>query len=203
MRLEVLTKAGMYGCPDVMSEARKRFTVRRKEGTLMHVSIRKLVFMIIGGNATDEEYDFMFEAFKNGGGSDQSRLQSGLSQTRNEKQIKKYLEFALSENVRSQDTVKWFVGISVTTVGRQMAWNFFKEHFAEFKKRYAESKSAGDILHGIASGFSSMDKYKEVDDFIKKVLACSHNVLSLMPFLSRTRSQEAKSSCRRHSTRFN
>lgn len=100
MRLEMFTKLGIWGDKPVVREARKRFKQHLNGIQQLHVSIRKTVFMIVGSNATDHEYDSLLELYKNSTGSDLNRIRAGLSMTTTEKQIKKYLDFVLSDHVR-------------------------------------------------------------------------------------------------------
>lgn len=44
--------------------------------------------------------------------------------------------FAFQDEVRSQDTVFVIVSVAVSKNGRDLAWQFFKDHWQEFMNRY-------------------------------------------------------------------
>ncbi len=39
--------------------------------------------------------------------------------------------------MRSQDTIFMIAGVTTNAVGRELAWNFVKENYTEFERRYA------------------------------------------------------------------
>lgn len=50
--------------------------------------------------------------------------------------IDQVLQFAMSNEVRSQDTVFVVASVAMTKPGRESAWNFFKENKSVFLTRY-------------------------------------------------------------------
>lgn len=50
--------------------------------------------------------------------------------------IEQVLQFAMSGEVRSQDTIFVVASVAMTKPGRDKAWNFFKENKTEFLERY-------------------------------------------------------------------
>lgn len=68
---------------------------------------------------------------------EKDRICRNLGAIKDEKILRKVLDFAISEEVRSQDSV--FVIISVaalSSIGRDLAWEFFKNHWEVLLKRY-------------------------------------------------------------------
>jgi puromycin-sensitive aminopeptidase len=61
---------------------------------------------------------------------------SGLANFSSKALLSKALDFSLSKDVRSQDTVQFIAAIARNPLGRDLAWDFFKQNFELFKNRY-------------------------------------------------------------------
>lgn len=57
---------------------------------------------------------------------EKDRIGRSLGLAKNPDVLKKVLEFAVSEDVRSQDTVFIIIAVALNKIGRPLAWNFFK-----------------------------------------------------------------------------
>ncbi len=57
---------------------------------------------------------------------EKDRIGRSLGVAKNPEVLKKVLEFAISDDVRSQDTVFVLISVGMNKVGRPLAWNFFK-----------------------------------------------------------------------------
>lgn len=68
---------------------------------------------------------------------EKNRICRNLGAIKDEKILKKVLNFAISEEVRSQDSVFVITSVAaLSSVGRELAWDFFKENWEELLKRY-------------------------------------------------------------------
>lgn len=71
---------------------------------------------------------------------EKDRICRNLGALKDENILRKVLDFAISEEVRSQDSI--FVIISVAALsraGRNLAWEFFKDNWEVLLKRYEVS----------------------------------------------------------------
>lgn len=50
--------------------------------------------------------------------------------------IDEVLKFAMSDKVKSQDTVFFLAALATSKQGREKAWKMFKDNKTEFKDRY-------------------------------------------------------------------
>lgn len=67
---------------------------------------------------------------------EKDRVAQALGVFQQEVIIDKVLEFSISEQVKSQDTVFLLASVSMTQQGRGKVWNFFKDHKTVFHQRY-------------------------------------------------------------------
>jgi puromycin-sensitive aminopeptidase len=58
-----------------------------------------------------------------------------LASFSNKPLLTKALSFSLSDEVRSQDSVRFIACIARNPLGRDLAWDFFKENFTLLKDR--------------------------------------------------------------------
>ena len=98
---------------------------------------------------------------------EQNRIGRALGYFKDASLLKKTLEFALSKNVRIQDTAQIFAGVWINPAGAQVAWEFTKKNWAELLHKYP---SSGHILNRFikpASVFSSAKQAKDFTQFFK------------------------------------
>ena len=72
---------------------------------------------------------------------EKDRIARALGAIKDEALLQKVLEFSISEDVRSQDTIFVVVAVGMSKVGRDIAWNFFKNRLDLFKTRYLVSNN--------------------------------------------------------------
>lgn len=67
---------------------------------------------------------------------EKDRIGRSLGAIKDPKLLKEVLKFSISDDVRSQDSVFIIIAVGLSKVGREVAWNFFKENKDLFKERY-------------------------------------------------------------------
>lgn len=70
---------------------------------------------------------------------EQDRIGRCMGALKDAKLLQQALEFSISSDVRSQDTIFIIVSIGFGKFGRELAWEFFKNNFELFHKRYTVS----------------------------------------------------------------
>ena len=77
------------------------------------------------------------------------------------------LERSLSSEVRSQDTVLVVVALAGNRHGKELAWEFIKENWEEFDRRYGRGGFAIMRLASAAGGFTTQERYQDVEEFFE------------------------------------
>ena len=75
------------------------------------------------------------------------------------------LASSLSPRVRSQDTITMVAGVAANPVGRQAAWDFVKNHWAEFHRRYGGGGFGLMRLVSIVNSFTTEEQMADVENF--------------------------------------
>lgn len=68
---------------------------------------------------------------------EKERVADSFGGIKDEEKVKLILEFCTSEDVKPQHTVNILASLAASKTGRELAWEFFKEHWSLFRHRYA------------------------------------------------------------------
>lgn len=79
----------------------------------------------------------------------------------------KVLAFAMSNEVRSQDTVFVISSVSSSKLGRDLAWTYFKDNWDLFNERFKGAFLLVRLVKSLTENFASEEKAIEIDNFFK------------------------------------
>ncbi len=140
-----------------------------KKSKQVPADIRSVIYHILAQEGDKKHQDDFIKRYKTETlNEEQNRIGRALGQFSNPALLKKSLEFAMSKDVRIQDTAQIFTSVWANPSGKKLAWEFTKKNWSILQKRYPAS---GHILNRFikpASGFVSARDAKEVAEFFKK-----------------------------------
>jgi aminopeptidase N len=140
-----------------------------KKSKKIPANIRSVVYQIAAQQGGKKQYEQFVGKYKTETlNEEQSRIGRALGQFSDVKLLKKALKFALSKEVRIQDTAQIFVAVWHNPLGKKLVWQFTKKTWPVLLKRYPAS---GHILNRFikpASGFISALEAKDFAGFFKK-----------------------------------
>ena len=67
-----------------------------------------------------------------------------------------------------QDTIRVIVSVASSGTGRSLAWDFVRNNWDELDRRYGDGGFALMRLVSLVSGFSTLERLKEVEDFFSR-----------------------------------
>jgi puromycin-sensitive aminopeptidase len=120
-----------------------------------------------GGNAKRHGYsikEYRSETLS----EEKNRIGRALGQFGDKKLLKKTLEFALSKNVRIQDTAGIFAGVWANPKGKQIAWEFTKRNWQILIKRYPPSGHILNRFVKMAACLATAREARDVSAFFKR-----------------------------------
>jgi puromycin-sensitive aminopeptidase len=169
LRSVVLGHIGTLEDGDTLQEAQNRFLRFLEEPSSLPPELKGVVYSLAarsGNNATfdslrrlSEEADLQEEKM---------RLLLAMARFQDKEILKKTLDLSLSSEVRSQDTVILVSSVAGNTYGRDLAWEYIKDNWAEFDKRYGAGGFAMMRLVSITGGFSTPEARREVEEFFQR-----------------------------------
>ena len=169
MRSTVLSALGNYGDEATLDEADKRFADYQADAANVHPDIRRVVLSLTAKRGDRGKYDAIWDLQKKATLEEEKmRLLSALTGFETPDLLQETLERSLKpEDVRTHDTIRVVSGVAVNRYGRDMAWEFLKENWPEFDRRYGEGGFALMSVVSFTARFTTQDKMEDVERFFK------------------------------------
>ena len=169
LRSTVLSELGQYGDKETIQTAASLFNKYEDDPESIDPDIRRVVFQLSASEGGERLYNTMWEILMNTNLEEEKvRLRSALANFKDPKFLQTTLERSLdSSYVRSQDTVRVVSSVASNRIGRDLAWEFTKNNWSEFERRYSEGKWALMQLVSITSRFSSSEHLNDVESFFE------------------------------------
>lgn len=171
LRSMLISQAGHFGADEVIREARALFGRFNKTGEL-EPNLRGPVYALTAENGGEAEFEALINIYRGTKLQEEKvRVLRALTRFKDRHAAAKSLEFALSKEVRNQDTYNVLGGYGSSREVRHQAWDFVKSNFKELRARYEGGSVAsllGHILEGSVTGFNKPEELKDVETFFKK-----------------------------------
>ena len=90
-----------------------------------------------------------------------------LARFQQEDLLRETLDRALTDDVRLQDTIFVVSAVAANHKGRNLAWEFLKEQWDEFDRRYGGGGFGLMRLVAITNAFTSEEKRQDVAEFFE------------------------------------
>lgn len=169
LRSMVLASLGGYGKLVILEAALMAFENFVK-GEALDPDLKQVVYGLAARQGGEKELEALLKIY---GSTDDHqekiRVLRSLGAFRKPEIVKKVLDFAISDKVRSQDWFIPMVCLGMNEKARALAWEFLKTNWELVVKRYHEGGLAilPRTLDGIASGFTGKEEREDVETFFK------------------------------------
>ena len=169
LRPMVIGLLGRYGDPKVNAEALRRFDRAAAEGMPVAPDLRVAVYGQVVESRGSEGYEAVLALYREAElHEEKNRCLRALGCGADPGLLRRTLEFSLSDEVRGQDTPLAVAGVAMNPLGRDLAWDFLREKWTEFDRRYGQG---GFIIARIVSitteDFTTLEKAGEVEAFFE------------------------------------
>jgi len=166
LRSTVLSQAGSYHDPGVTAQASERFQKYLQDRDTLAPNLRGVVFALAAQSGGKDVYDQIWGLEgETDLAEEKIRLLMSLTRFQRPELLNSTLADSLSAKVRSQDSITLVAGVAANPKGRDLAWEFVKDNWAEFDRRYGGGGFGLMRLVSICSHFNSQEKAAEVDSF--------------------------------------
>ena len=164
----VLGLAGAFGHPEVVAGARQRFQGYQADPASLRPDLRAVVIGLAGQEGDRATYDALWDmAVKAELQEEKLRFLRALGRFRQRGLLRLTLARALSEDVRSQDSVAVIGSVAGNRRGLDLAWDFVRANWAELDRRYGRGGYAITSLVAFTGGFTSHQRAEEVAEFFR------------------------------------
>jgi len=170
LRGMLLATMGKNGCQESCDEARKRFAKHESKECILPPDLRGAVYGMVLRSGDAADFDRMIALHESADLQEEKvRILRSLGSVQSPELIQRVLKFALSEHVRSQDTVFVISGACGSVAGRQASWEFTQSEWEVLNKRYG---GGGFLLVRlikiVTENFASEAKAEDVKSFFEK-----------------------------------
>ena len=164
LRSLAISRAGRSGNKEIITEARKKF-IAKKRGKHISPDIRSAIYAIVATHGSMKEYRVLVARYKEETlHEEKNRIGNALGDFASPKILKMACEFAISKNVRPQDTVGIISGVGMNPLGRDIWWNFVKKNWKMLVSRYGDG---GHTLSRLIKAINSSAEDRHLNMFKK------------------------------------
>lgn len=187
LRSLLLGRMAMFDDPLVIAEAERRFELHVSGEQQIPADFRSTVYKAVLRSGSRDVFQSLLKIYREASlHEEKDRVASALGTIKNEEILKevlvvclfvtsrliallvlKVLAFAMSSEVRSQDTVFVISSVASSKVGRDLAWNYFKDNWDMFNERYKGAFLLVRLVKSLTENFASFDKAEEIENFFK------------------------------------
>ena len=166
LRSTVLSQAGAYDDAETINQAVGKFKQYLEDRAAVHPDIRGVVISLAAQSGDRVTYDQIWDLEKETDLQEESiRLLMSLARFTQPELLQETLERTLTADVRSQDTVTVLSGVAANLAGRQLAWDFVKDNWAEFDRRYGGGGFGMMRLVSVCGNFTDQEHLEDVEQF--------------------------------------
>jgi len=168
LRSNVIETLGKLDDEVVTSEAQNRFRIFLRNREKLRPDLREPVFSIVAWNGNNTIHDKLIKVYRRAPTQEgKIRVLMGLCSFKDEKLLLKTLEFALSDEVRSQNLHYPIIKVAYNPYAKKFLWKWYKKNWKKIKEKIG---SGNPLLNRIISSLalfvdSSMEK--EIREFFK------------------------------------
>ena len=166
LRSTALSELGHFEDEDTLAEASRRFERYVEDPANVNPDTRAVVFAMAAQRGSRASYDLMWDLEKAETLHEQKiRFLYALCSYTQPDLLKETLERSLGPEVRSQDTIRGVSAVAGNRHGLDIAWEFVKDNWAEFDRRYGEGGFGLMHLVSLTSMFTTEERREDVQRF--------------------------------------
>lgn len=168
LRSLVLNKMISFEDPETIKEAKSRFERYVAGESALPADLRSACYRAVLADADERTFARFLQLYRAADlHEEKDRISRALGAVRDPALLARVLDFAVSDEVRAQDTVFVIVSVAVSKNGRDLAWQFFKEHWQEFMDRYQGGFLLARLVKSTTENFASEASAQEIEEFFR------------------------------------
>ncbi len=168
LRSTVLSQAGVYGDPAVLSQAQDLFAQYQRDPSNVRPDLRGVVFSLVAQEGDQAAYNRIWDLERAAELHEEKlRLLMSLARFQQPDLLRETLDRSLTDDVRLQDTIFVVAAVAANNRGKDLAWEFLKEQWDEFDRRYGGGGFGLMRLVAITNGFTTNERRDDVAAFFE------------------------------------
>ncbi|XP_032596884.1 puromycin-sensitive aminopeptidase isoform X2 [Drosophila grimshawi] len=179
LRSLVFTRLVSFRSPDITEAARKHFRSHVNGTEALPADLRSTCYKAVLLDGDEAIFEEMLTLYRSTDlHEEQDRISRALGCIGDVKLLRRVIDFAMSGEVRAQDSVFVIVAVAVNPKGRDMAWEFFKENNKQLLEQYQGGFLLTRLIKYLIENFASEAKAREVEEFFRtnQIPGCERTV---------------------------
>nr|XP_016933786.1 puromycin-sensitive aminopeptidase isoform X2 [Drosophila suzukii] len=179
LRSLVLTRLVSFRSEDAIEEAQLRFRGHVNGTNPLPADLRTTCYKAVLQDGDEKIFEEMLDLYRATDlHEEQDRISRALGCCGDVKLLRRVIDFAMSGEVRAQDSVFVIVAVAINPKGRDMAWDFFKENNKQLLERYQGGFLLSRLIKYLIENFASEERAKEVEEFfqVNQIPGCERTV---------------------------
>ncbi|XP_037078084.1 puromycin-sensitive aminopeptidase-like [Pollicipes pollicipes] len=153
----------------VLAEAERLFRAHLDGGGVLHADLRSAAYRAVLKRGGKEEYAMMLKLYREAEmHEEKNRIAHALGSIPDVSLLSSVLEFALSDEVRAQESVFVMISVSSNRIGRDLTWDFYKQNWQILCDRY-KGRLLAQLVKSLTDDFCTLERAEEVEQFF-----CQH-----------------------------
>ncbi|XP_012260332.2 puromycin-sensitive aminopeptidase isoform X1 [Athalia rosae] len=166
LRSLVLGRLAALNDQDTIEQAKKCFEAHVTGTKVLSADLRSPVYRAVLSAGGAETFATMLKLYREADlHEEKDRISRALGAIKDEGLLKRVLEFAMSDEVRAQDTVFVIMSVAMTYKGRILAWQFFKDNWKVLMDRYEGGFLLSRLVKFTTEDFATEESALEVEQF--------------------------------------
>ncbi|XP_050429789.1 puromycin-sensitive aminopeptidase isoform X2 [Adelges cooleyi] len=155
--------------PETIAEAKVKFTNHLSGKETIVADLRSPIYKACLSTGDETTFNQLLQLYR---GTDlheeKDRICRAMGASKNKDILKKVLDFAMSDEVRSQDTVFVIISVGASKIGRDLAWQFIQDNWTKLFNQYQGGFLLTRLVKNTTENFASEEKAEEVENFFKE-----------------------------------
>lgn len=152
-----------------IEESKRRFADHIAGKNLLSADLRKAVYCAVLKAGDENTFETLLKLYReNDLHEEKDRILSSLGATKDEALLHRVLDFSMTDEVRSQDTVYVIASATMTYKGRVLAWQFFKDNYGKLTARYKSGNLLTALVKYTTENFVTEDYARDIEEFFEK-----------------------------------
>jgi len=166
LRSLVLARMTSFGHEKTVEEAKKRLQLHLSGEKPIIADLRTVVYRGVLSVGDENTFNSIIKLYRESDMlEEQDRIGRSLGAIKNPEMLRKVLDFSISDDVRSQDSVFIIISVGMSKTGREIAWQFFKDNKDFFKERYPGGGLISRLVKYVTEDFVTEEMAAEVEKF--------------------------------------
>ncbi|MCL6096142.1 MAG: M1 family metallopeptidase, partial [Patescibacteria group bacterium] len=168
LRSTAIYALGTNGDRKIIKKANEVFEKFYRENAKLESDLKGVVYNLVAENGGEIEYKKLMELYERTSFQEEKdRILRALCMFKDEKLLKKSLDFSLSKQAKSQDVLKAINFVWANPWGRRVAFDYLKNHWPTILRKFEGGHLFSRFVTP-AGNFVTEEEAREVEKFFKR-----------------------------------